>query len=197
MDLADELLYAANAGVKMISITTPERERFYTALSTFVAEEMDQNLEAEYERIILIRAGEKFGWYDVDSNKIHTTMSSSHVNDDLWDIMTMQEGDAKLRVEDPDNLKDMIMSYMSTKQTDERGNNFKSCLVIEDADMLISAQEDYSRYRVRDRQIFSALRAFTDRSSIIISHFCSLGRSCRTIAAVCSFTFSSYLVHDR
>ncbi len=165
MSLADELLYAANAGVKMISITTPERERFYTALSTFVAEEMGQNLEAEYERMILIRVGQKFGWYDVDSNKIHTTMSSSHVNDDLWDIMTMQQGDDKLTIgkpEEVDNLKPMIASYMNTKQTDERGNIFKTCLVIEDADMLISSKEDFSQYRLRDREIFSALRSFTD-----------------------------------
>ena len=159
MSIADELLYAANAGVKMISITTPERERFYTALSTFVAEEMDQNLEAEYERMILIRAGEKFGWYDVDSNKIHTTMSSSHVNDDLWDIMVCQQDDDKLTIgspEEADNLKPMIASYMNTKQTDGRGNIFKTCLVIEDADMKHYTEHELNPYdywlpEVRDR----------------------------------------------
>ncbi|MDA7556192.1 AAA family ATPase [Euryarchaeota archaeon] len=163
MDLADELLYAADAGVKMISITAPERQRFYTHLSTFVAEEMARNPEEEYERMIIIRAGEKFGWYDVDSNKIHTTMSSSHVNDDLWDLMTMQAGNAKLGVgEDADDLSEMIERYLECQQTDERGNIFKTCLVIEDADILISPKETYSSYRVRDRRIFSALRSFTD-----------------------------------
>jgi ATP-dependent 26S proteasome regulatory subunit len=134
MTLADDLLVAAAAGVRAVSVTSPERDRFYYQLGKFV--ESEAQADGMPERVVLVATAAGIGYFDWGAEQLDFSHSS---NDCLASMVTGKPG------LDVGNLSPNTISSYKNAVSPSR-----TCLIIEDANYHLS------------QPLFLALRAFTD-----------------------------------
>ncbi len=135
MDFDQELFVAIKSGARVISVTTPERDRFYRHLGKFVLEE---GAKKQYsERIVLVSTNQKLKYFDWALEELRDFSQSA-------DQVLSRMG-TKLAT---DGFTDKTISTYRDMQSSE----LKSCLVIEDANYQLDTNKD----------VFLALRSFTD-----------------------------------
>ena len=135
MDFGQELSVAIKSGARVISVTTPERDRFYQHLNDFVLEESEKN--GDQERMVLVSTNQNLVYFDWYEEVLRPPSESE--NESLKKIAIKLGTDA---------FSDKTISAYRNMQS----NGNKTCLVIEDANYQLD----------NNKEVFLALRSFTD-----------------------------------
>jgi ATP-dependent 26S proteasome regulatory subunit len=134
--LAEDLLVSASAGIKAVSVTAPERDRFYVQLGQFLLREAES--DGMPERVVLVVTETGIGYFDWTISELDFDSSSNDC------FARMATGKPSLNT---GKFSEKTVSSYKTVASPSR-----TCLVIEDA-----------HYHLRgNNSVFLALRAFTD-----------------------------------